>query len=157
MLNEKFKQIVSLLSRINEDREYDISLTEDLDTNNDEEKAKPVSTEIKEAIKPQVEIANSVIQSIQTAFADNCDQSKQIGIMEDQIKSWEEQIHGACKQIIQTIESKDGTTNRPESIVNDSKKCSPRAFNKYINNYSSRDYSTLDLASAIIVFYNSLT
>ena len=76
--------------------------------------------------------------------------------MEDQIKSWENQVHGACEQIIKTVEAKDGSVDRPESIVNDSSKCSPRAFNKYIKNYTSRDYSTLNLCAAIIVFYNSL-
>lgn len=112
---------------------------------------------IRDAIKPQVTIAQNVMQAISTAYNDNCDQTKKISDMEDQIKSWENQIHGACEQIIKTVEAKDGSVDRPESIVNDSSICSPRAFNKYIKNYTSRDYSTLNLCAAIIVFYNSLS
>lgn len=124
--------------------------------NEDEENAQTKKTLIRDAIKPQVTIAQNVIQAISTAYNDKCDQTKKIGDMEDHIKSWENQVHGACEQIIKTVEAKDGSVDRPESIVNDSSKCSPRAFNKYIKNYTSRDYSTLNLCAAIIVFYNSL-
>ena len=124
--------------------------------NEDEENTQTKKTLIRDAIKPQVTIAQNVIQAISTAYNDNCDQTKKMGDMEDHIKSLENQFHGACEQIIKTVEAKDGSVDRPESIVNDSSKCSPRAFNKYIKNYTSSDYSTLNLCAAIIVFYNSL-
>ena len=83
-------------------------------------------------------------------------QTKRMNDAIDQIQSWEQTIHGACEQIIKTVEAKDGSVDRPESIVNNSAKCSPKAFNKYIKNYTSRDYGVLELAAAVIVFYNSL-
>ena len=107
-------------------------------------------------ILEQLEIATSLILTIKNAFDDNMDQTKHMNDAIDQIQSWEQTIHGACEQIIKTIESKDGSIDRPESIVNNSSKCSPKAFNKYIKNYTSRDYGVLELAAAIIVFYNSL-
>ena len=74
--------------------------------NEDEENAQTKKTLIRDAIKPQVTIAQNVIQAISTAYNDNCDQTKKIGDMEDHIKSWENQVHGACEQIIKTVEAK---------------------------------------------------
>lgn len=151
MLQEDLNKIINKFAGINEDYEMTIEKPEeDNSARNNKRKL------IRDAIKPQVDIALSVIQSIQTAFNDNCDQSKKIGDMEEQIRSWEQQLHGACDQIIKTIEAKDGSIEKPDSIVNNSSACSPRAFNKYIKNNTSRDYSSLNLAAAIIIFYNSL-
>lgn len=151
MLQEDLNKIINKFAGINEDYEMTIEKPEeDNSARNNRRKL------IRDAIKPQVDIALSVIQSIQTAFNDNCDQSKKIGDMEEQIRSWEQQLHGACDQIIKTIEAKDGSIEKPDSIVNNSSACSPRAFNKYIKNNTSRDYSSLNLAAAIIIFYNSL-
>ena len=97
-----------------------------------------------------------MITTIKDAFADNFDQTNRMDDAIEQVQSWEKTIHGACEQILKTVESKDGSIDRPESIVNDSGKCSPKAFNKYIKNYTSRDYGVLQLAAAIMVFYNSL-
>ena len=152
----KIDRLVEKIAKINEDHEIVIAKPEINFLTEEEESVQNKKTLIRDAIKPQVVIAQNIIQAISTAYNDNCDQSKRIGDMEDQIKSWENQVHGACEQIIKTVEAKDGSIEAPDSIVNDSDSCSPRAFNKYIKNYTSRDYSTLDLCAAIITFYNSL-
>lgn len=155
MIQEEFNTIVANIAKYNED--YKIVVEDvDLDSYDNENKSKDIRTEIRDAIKPQLEIATSLISTIKSAFEDNMNQTKRMNDAIDQIQSWEQTIHGACEQIIKTIESKDGSIDRPESIVNNSSKCSPKAFNKYIKNYTSRDYGVLELAAAIIVFYNSL-
>ena len=156
MLQEDYVKLVESIAAI--DNDYKIVVEDvDLDDNfSDEPKAKSKREEIREAIKPQVEIASSLITTIKDAFEDNMDQTKKMSDAMDQIQSWEQTIHGACEQIMKTVESKDGSIDRPESIVQDSSKCSPKAFNKYIKNYTSRDYGVLQLAAAIMVFYNSL-
>ena len=85
--------------------------------NEDEENTQTKKTLIRDAIKPQVTIAQNVIQAISTAYNDNCDQTKKIGDMEDHIKSWENQVHGACEQIIKTVEAKDGSVDRDRKSV----------------------------------------
>lgn len=156
MLTEEFNRIIDGLKSLTED--YKIIVEEnDLDIETAaEQQGKKINEIIREAIKPQVDIANSVITSIDAGFNDTIAQTKRMKDALDQIQSWEKQIHGACEQIISIVESKDGNIDRPESIVNDSSKCSSMAFNKYIKNYTSRDYGTLQLAAAIVVFYNSL-
>ena len=152
MIQEEFNKIVENLAKYNEIVVEDV----DLDSYDPKNQPKNIRGEIRDAIKPQLEIATSLILTIKNAFDDNMDQTKHMNDAIDQIQSWEQTIHGACEQIIKTIESKDGSIDRPESIVNNSSKCSPKAFNKYIKNYTSRDYGVLELAAAIIVFYNSL-
>ena len=71
--------------------------------NEDEENAQTKKTLIRDAIKPQVTIAQNVIQAISTAYNDNCDQTKKIGDMEDHIKSLENQVHGSCEQTIKYV------------------------------------------------------
>ena len=157
MVQEEFNRIVESLAKFNDD--YQI-VVEDVDLNSYDEggesEHKDLRSEIRDAIKPQLEIATSLISTIKTAYDDNMGQTKRMNDAIDQIQSWEQTIHGACEQIIKTVESKDGSVDRPESIVNNSSKCSPKAFNKYIKNYTSRDYGVLELAAAVIVFYNSL-
>lgn len=155
MIQEEFNKIVENLAKYNDD--YKIVVEDvDLDSYDPKNQPKNIRSEIRDAIKPQLEIATSLILTIKNAFDDNMDQTKHMNDAIDQIQSWEQTIHGACEQIIKTIESKDGSIDRSESIVNNSAKCSPKAFNKYIKNYTSRDYGVLELAAAIIVFYNSL-
>lgn len=151
MLQEDFEKMIDRFAKLDEDYQLVVESPE-VDNSNRNDKRK----QIRDAIKPQVDVALSVIMSIQTAFNDNCDQTKKITDMEEQLKSWEQQLHGACDQIIKVVETKDGSIDRPDSIVNDSTACSPRAFNKYIKNNTSRDFSSLNLAAAIIIFYNSL-
>lgn len=156
MIQEDFNKLVESIAGLNND--YKI-VVEDVDPMADDESSETTDTRstIKQAIEPQVEIATSLILTIKSAFDDNMAQTKRMDDAIDQIQSWEQTIHGACEQILKTVEAKDGSIDRPESIVNDSGKCSPKAFNKYIKNYTSRDYGVLQLAAAIIVFYNSLS
>ena len=154
MLQEDFENLDTKLASI--DNDYKI-VVEDVDVNGDTETVqKDIRTEIREAIKPQVEIVASLITTIKDAFEDNLDQTKRMNDAIDQNQSWEQTIRGACEQAIKTGEAKDGSIDRPESITQDSAKCSPKAFNKFIKNYTSRDYGVLQLAQAIMVFYNSL-
>lgn len=156
MLTEDFEKMIDSLKNMTEDYKLIIE-DNDLDVEAAAEpQGKKINEIIREAIKPQVDIANSVITSIESGFNDTISQTKRMKDALDQIQSWEKQVHGACEQVISIVESKDGNIDRPESIVNDSSKCSSMAFNKYIKNYTSRDYGTLQLAAAVIVFYNSL-
>lgn len=156
MIQEDYEKLVEHIAGINND--YKVMVEDiDLDSYDDEPKEKNSRQEIRDAIKPQVDIAASLITTIKDGFEDNMDQTKRMNDAMDQIQSWEKTIHGACEQILKTVEAKDGSVDRPESIVNDSSKCSPKAFNKYIKNYTSRDYGVLELAAAIMVFYNSLS
>lgn len=156
MTQEDYIKLVESVAGMNKDYKIVVEET-DLDTNfNEKPVEKNIRQEIRDAIKPQVEIADALITTIKDAFADNLDQANRMDDAIEQVQSWEKTIHGACEQILKTVESKDGSIDRPESIVNDSGKCSPKAFNKYIKNYTSRDYGVLQLAAAIMVFYNSL-
>lgn len=156
MTQEDYIKLVESVAGMNKDYKIVVEDT-DLDTNfNEKPVEKNIRQEIRDAIKPQVEIADALITTIKDAFADNLDQTNRMDDAIEQVQSWEKTIHGACEQILKTVESKDGSIDRPESIVNDSGKCSPKAFNKYIKNYTSRDYGVLQLAAAIMVFYNSL-
>lgn len=156
MIQEDYEKLVSHIAGINND--YKIVVEDvDLDSYDDEPKQKSTRQEIRDAIKPQVEIASSLITTIKGSFAGEMDQCKKMNDAIDQIQSWEKTIHGACEQILKAVEAKDGSVDRAESIVNNSSKCSPKAFNKYIKNYTSRDYGVLELAAAIMVFYNSLS
>ncbi len=156
MIQEDYEKLVEHIAGINND--YKIVVEDvDLDSYDDKPKEKNSRQEIRDAIKPQVDIASSLITTIKDGFEDNMDRTKRMNDAMDQIQSWEKTIHGACEQILKTVEAKDGSVDRPESIVNDSSKCSPKAFNKYIKNYTSRDYGVLELAAAIMVFYNSLS
>lgn len=156
MLTEDFEKLIDNLYALTED--YKIVVEDaDLDVEKSAETTgKSISEIISDAIKPQVDIAQSVIASIASGFNDTINDSKRMKDALVPLQSWEKQIHGACEQIISVVESKDGDIERRESIVNNSSKCSCLAFNKYIKNYTSRDFSTLELATAIIVFYNSL-
>ena len=81
--------------------------------------------------------------------------------MIDQIKNWEGTIRGACRTIAATVENKKMIKRNENGkyIAWDGRElkkiCSGKAYGMIINE-DSRDRSTLDLAAAIIVFYNSL-
>ena len=102
---------------------------------------------IREAIAPQVEVAQSVITSVNSAFADKCDDEKRYKQVKAQIKNWEKTLRGSCQQIVAVVNQKGFTPDPTNS--------SPIAFST-ISDSSSRDVSVLDLAAAIITFYNSL-
>ena len=155
MIQEDYEKLITSIASM--DKDYKIVVEDtDLDNTGDEPKSKDIRTEIRNAIKPQVDIVASLITTIKDAFEDNLDQTKRMNDAIEQNQSWEQTIRGVCEQIIKSVESKDGSVDRPESIVQDSSKCSPKAFNKFIKNYTSRDYGVLQLAQAVMVFYNSL-
>lgn len=155
MIQEDYEKLITSIASM--DKDYKIVVEDtDLDNTGDEPKSKDIRTEIRNAIKPQVDIVASLITTIKDAFEDNLDQTKRMNDAIEQNQSWEQTIRGVCEQIIKSVESKDGSIDRPESIVQDSSKCSPKAFNKFIKNYTSRDYGVLQLAQAVMVFYNSL-
>lgn len=157
MIQEDFVKLVESIA--NTEKDYKIVVEDfDLNSSDDSENSstKNIRAEIRDAIKPQVDIVASLITTINDAFHDNLDQTKRMNDAIDQNQSWEQTIRGACEQVIKTVEAKDGDIDRPESITQDSGKCSPKAFNKFIKNYTSRDYGVLQLAQAIMVFYNSL-
>lgn len=99
-------------------------------------------------LAPEVSVANSVITAIYNSFVNNCDNNKKMKDYFDMVKSWEQQIRGACKQVMSIIEASNFDTTNTAI-------CSPKAY-KTIVNYNSRDRSAIDLAAAIIIFRNSL-
>lgn len=99
-------------------------------------------------LAPEVSVANSVITAIYNSFVNNCDNNKKMKDYFSMVKSWEQQIRGACKQVIAIVEASNFDTTNTAI-------CSPKAY-KTIVNYDSRDRSAIDLAAAIIVFRNSL-
>lgn len=99
-------------------------------------------------LAPEVSVANSVITAIYNSFVNNCDNNKKMKDYFDMVKSWEQQIRGACKQVMSIVEASNFDTTNTAI-------CSPKAY-KTIVNYNSRDRSAIDLAAAIIIFRNSL-
>ena len=163
ILNEYYEMIENLGS-FNEEADIEYKTLDDILNESDEEKDSTETNprmEVRDAIKPQVEIANSVIDSIKSAFSDNCNQTQKYTDMQDQIKNWEKTIRGACEQIISIVESKGlmkkdngkyiAWDGRPLNKV-----CSPAAYKKILQN-DNRDRSILDWCAGIIIFYNSLT
>ena len=185
MTNENFYDMIDKLSLLTEDVEEKAPSVEEMEkaakeketesetkeknTSDEETSDENISKLVKEAIKPQVDIANSMIDSLKDAYADNCNNSKELSVMIDQIKNWEKTIRGACQSIVDTVNNKklfktndDGTWVKGENgkylawngkQIN--KVFSPKAFS-WIKDNGSRDRSTLDLCAAIIIFYNSI-
>lgn len=152
-MNEfEYNNIIDEICKINED--IDTSFEPDETPSEGENTKQPAQTtdtrsEIRSEIESGVNIAKTIIlESIPTAFKNECDGTKMIANMEDQIKNWEKTIRGTCQQIVSIVESKQ--------FIPDKKNCSPRAFKK-IRMSDSRDLSVLDLCAAIIVFHNSLS
>lgn len=173
MIKEEFYSIVDNLAMLNEEAETEVKSAEDMekevDKTNKEVADKDATDEngknprelVHELIRPQVEIAISTINSIKDAYADNCNNSKELSSMIDQIKNWEGTIRGACRTIAATVENKKMIQRNENGkyVAWDGRElkkiCSGKAYGMIINE-DSRDRSTLDLAAAIIVFYNSL-
>jgi hypothetical protein len=172
MLIDDYKSLVENLAFLNEDGETEVKSAEEMDKEvektNKEVADKEVSEDgknprqlVHELIKPQVEIASSTISSIKDAYADNCNNTKELKSMIEQVKNWESTIRGACRTIAATVENKKMIKKNENGKYvawdgRDLKKiCSGMAYGRIIDE-SNRDYSTLDLAAAIIVFYNSL-
>lgn len=103
---------------------------------------------IAEKIKPQYELAKSVVEGIHNAFADDCGKTTKYDTMGDQIKNFEKQIRGACQQTMTIVEQERFNWH-------DFNICSPKSF-KCITLYKDRDLDVLKLSAGIIVFYNSL-
>ncbi len=103
---------------------------------------------VAEKIKPQYELAKSVIDGINKAFADDCAKTTKYDTMGDQIKNFEKQIRGACQQTM-TIVQQENFDWHNYNI------CSPKSF-KCITLYKDRDLDVLKLSAGIIIFYNSL-
>ena len=99
-------------------------------------------------LAPEVSVANSVVTAIYNSFVNNCDNNKKMKDYFDMVKSWEQQIRGACKQVMSIVEASNFDTTNTAI-------CSPKAY-KTIVNYNSRDRSAIDMAAAIIIFRNSL-
>lgn len=162
MVNEEFYSLVESLALINEDGEEKVITPEEMEEKESDEETSEQNPRdaVREAIKPQVDIANSTITSIKDAFSDNCNNAKTLEIMETQIKNWETTIHGACRTIVSVVESKGLIKKENGKYIawngRELKKiCAPRAYKKIMHE-DSRDMSTLDLSAAIIIFYNSL-
>ena len=99
-------------------------------------------------LAPEVSVANSVVTAIYNSFVNNCDNNKKIKDYFDMVKSWEQQIRGACKQVMSIVEASNFDTTNTAI-------CSPKAY-KTLVNHNSRDRSAIDMAAAIIIFRNSL-
>lgn len=99
-------------------------------------------------IKPQMESAVSIVNGVQTAFADRCANTTKYNTMSDQIKNFEKQIRGACEQVISIVEQEKFDWRNWDN-------CSPKSYD-VITKYKDRDFDVLKLSAAVIVFYNSL-
>lgn len=119
-----------------------------IDTDNNPAQRNTNGSKLYNQLAPEVSVANSVITAVYNSFVNNCDNSKKMKDYFSMVKSWEQQVRGACKQVISIIEASNFDTTNTAI-------CSPKAY-KTIVNYNSRDRSAIDLAAAIIIFRNSL-
>jgi len=119
-----------------------------IDTDNAPAQRNTNGSKLYNQLAPEVSVANSVITAIYNSFVNNCDNNKKMKDYFSMVKSWEQQIRGACKQVMSIIEASNFDTTNTAI-------CSPKAY-KTIVNYNSRDRSAIDLAAAIIIFRNSL-
>lgn len=119
-----------------------------IDTDNTPAQRNTNGSKLYNQLAPEVSVANSVITAVYNSFVNNCDNNKKMKDYFSMVKSWEQQIRGACKQVMSIIEASNFDTTNTAI-------CSPKAY-KTIVNYNSRDRSAIDLAAAIIIFRNSL-
>jgi hypothetical protein len=119
-----------------------------IDTDNAPAQRNTNGSKLYNQLAPEVSVANSVITSIYNSFVNNCDNNKKMKEYFDMVKSWEQQIRGACKQVMSIVEASNFDTTNTAI-------CSPKAY-KTLVNYNSRDRSAIDIAAAIIIFRNSL-
>ena len=68
--------------------------------------------------------------------------------MGQQIKDFESQIRGACKNVMQAVQNAKFDWHNWDN-------CSPKSFAQ-ITLYKDRDLDALKLCAAVIIFYNSL-
>ena len=78
-----FDEIIDKLALINEETEEEVPTTAEMEqaANEKEDKGEETTDEniskvVKEAIKPQVDIAASTINSLKDAYSDSCNNSK---------------------------------------------------------------------------------
>lgn len=158
MIKDELNNIIDEIYKINEDMDDTVAEpveeapekapVEEKPAEPEQKDTGDVRGDIRASIESGVDIAKSIIlESIPTAFKNDCGQTKKIATMEDQIKNWEKTIRGTCQQIVSIVENKN--------FIPNSTNCSPRAYKK-IRMSDSRDLSVLDLCAAIIVFHNSL-
>lgn len=119
-----------------------------IDTDNAPAQRNTNGSKLYNQLAPEVSVANSVITAIYNSFVNNCDNNKKMKDYFSMVKSWEQQIRGACKQVMSIVEASDFDTTNTAI-------CSPKAY-KTLVNHNSRDRSAIDLAAAIIIFRNSL-
>lgn len=119
-----------------------------IDTDNAPAQRNTNGSKLYNQLAPEVSVANSVITAIYNAFVNNCDNNKKMKDYFSMVKSWEQQIRGACKQVMSIVEASNFDTTNTAI-------CSPKAY-KTLVNHNSRDRSAIDLAAAIIIFRNSL-
>ena len=119
-----------------------------IDTDNTPAQRNTNGSKLYNQLAPEVTVANSVITAIYNSFVNNCDNSKKMKDYFDMVKSWEQQIRGACKQVTSIVEASNFDTTNTAI-------CSPKAY-KALVNHNSRDRSAMDIAAAIIIFRNSL-
>ena len=108
-----FDEIIDKLALINEETEEEVPTIDEMKqaANEKEDKGEETTDEniskaVKEAIKPQVDIAASTINSLKDAYSDSCNNAKELSLMIDQIKNWEKTIRGACQSIVTTVNNK---------------------------------------------------
>ena len=171
-----YDEIIDKLALLNEESEPNVPTVEDMekaakedDSPKEETSEENISKAVKEAIKPQVDIALSTINSIKDAFSDYCNNARELTTMTDQVKNWEKTIRGACQTIVDTVKNKNlfKTDEKGNWVKGENGKYlawngkqinmvfSPKAFS-WLKDNGSRDRSTLDLCAAIMVFYNSI-
>ena len=119
-----------------------------IDTDNEPAQKNTNGSKLYNQLAPEVSVANSVITAIYNSFVNNCDNNKKMKDYFSMVKSWEQQIRGACKQVMSIVEASNFDTTNTAI-------CSPKAY-KTLVNHNSRDRSAIDLAAAIIIFRNSL-
>lgn len=119
-----------------------------IDTDNAPAQRNTNGSKLYNQLAPEVSVANSVITAIYNSFVNNCDNNKKMKDYFSMVKSWEQQIRGACKQVMSVVEASNFDTTNTAI-------CSPKAY-KTLVNHNSRDRSAIDLAAAIIIFRNSL-
>lgn len=107
-----------------------------------------VRSSLADTIKPQVDVAKAVIEGIHKAFQNDCGKVTKYDTMGQQIKDFESQIRGACKNVMQAVQNAKFDWHNWDN-------CSPKSFAQ-ITLYKDRDLDALKLCAAVIVFYNSL-
>ena len=107
-----------------------------------------IRSSLADTIRPQVDVAKAVIEGIHKAFQNDCGKVTKYDTMGQQIKDFESQIRGACKNVMQAVQNAKFDWHNWDN-------CSSKSFAQ-ITLYKDRDLDALKLCAAVIVFYNSL-